>query len=98
MSMHNPAHPGEILKELVLLPQDITVTRAAEHLNVHRKTLSRVLNAQGPVTPDMAVRLEKMFTRPSADHWLRLQGAYDLWQARQHVSEMRVVPWEATAK
>ena len=44
MSMHNPAHPGEILKELVITPLELTITDASEHLNVSRKTLSKVLN------------------------------------------------------
>jgi addiction module HigA family antidote len=84
MGMHNPAHPGEILKELVLAPLGLSVTDAAGHLGVSRKTLSKVLNGRGTVTPEMALRIEMTLGKPDAAHWLRLQNAYDLWQARQH--------------
>ncbi len=93
MSMHNPAHPGEILKELVIDPLDLTITDASEHLNISRKTLSKVLNGRGAITPEMALRLELAFTKPSADHWLRLQNAYDLWQSRQKKSDLHVQPY-----
>ena len=93
MSMHNPAHPGEILKELVLEPLKLTITDAAEHLNVSRKTLSKVLNGRGAITPEMALRLELVFKKPSADHWLRLQNAYDLWLSRQNKSALDVQPY-----
>ena len=95
MSMHNPAHPGEILKELVITPLDLTITDVAEHLNVSRKTLSKVLNGRGAITPEMALRLELVFKKPSADHWLRLQKAYDLWQTRQNKAELNVQPYRA---
>ena len=93
MSMHNPAHPGEILKELVITPLELTITDVSEHLNVSRKTLSKVLNARGAITPEMALRLELVFKKPSADHWLRLQNAYDLWQSRQNKSDLHVLPY-----
>ena len=92
MSMHNPAHPGEIMRELLLKPLGLSVTEAAEHLGVSRKTLSKVLNARGAITPEMAVRLEKTFGKPGAEHWLKLQTAHDLWQARQHANEYEVEP------
>ncbi len=93
MSMHSPAHPGEILKELVIDPLELTITDASEHLNVSRKTLSKVLNARGAITPEMALRLELVFKKPSADHWLRLQNAYDLWQSRKRKSDLQVQPY-----
>ena len=92
MSMHNPAHPGEILNELLLEPLHLTVTETANHLGVSRKTLSKVLNGRGAITPEMALRLEMVFKKPSADHWLRLQNAHDLWQCRQGESGIHVVP------
>ncbi|MBQ0760091.1 MAG: HigA family addiction module antidote protein [Zhongshania sp.] len=94
MSMHHPAHPGEILKELVIEPTGVTITDVSEHLNISRKTLSKVLNGRGSITPEMALRLELAFKKPSADHWLRLQNAYDLWEARQHQSMLQVRPYE----
>jgi len=93
VSMHNPAHPGEVLRELVLEPLELTITTASEHLNVSRKTLSKVLNGRGAITPEMALRLELVFKKPSADHWLRLQNAFDLWQSRQHESDLHVQPY-----
>jgi len=92
MGMRNPAHLGEILKELVLDPLGLSVTDAADHLGVSRKTLSKVLNGRGTVTPEMALRLEMTFGKPDAAHWLRLQNAYDLWQARQHPRMIHVLP------
>ncbi len=94
MSMHNPAHPGEILGELVIEPLGLSVTEAARHLGISRKTLSKVLNGRGTVTLEMALRLEMTFGKPNAAHWLRLQNAYDLWQARQHCADIHVTPVE----
>lgn len=94
MNMYNPAHPGEILKELVITPLELTITDASAHLNVSRKTLSKVLNGRGAITPEMALRLELVFKKPSADHWLRLQNAYDLWQSRQNESDLNVLPYQ----
>jgi len=93
--MHNPAHPGEILKELVITPLELTITDASQHLNVSRKTLSKVLNGRGAITPEMALRLELAFKKPAADHWLRLQNAYDLWQSRQHQADLHVEPYRS---
>lgn len=94
MAMHNPAHPGEILKELVIEPLGLTITDVAEHLDISRKTLSKVLNARGAITPEMAVRLELAFQKPSADHWLKLQNAYDLWQVREQKSSLNIQPYQ----
>jgi addiction module HigA family antidote len=92
--MHNPAHPGEILKELVIEPTGVTITDVSEHLNISRKTLSKVLNGHGSITPEMALRLELAFKKPSADHWLSLQNAYDLWAARPHKAMLQVRPYK----
>jgi len=94
MSMHNPAHPGEILRELVIKPLGLTIVDVSKHLNISRKTLSKVLNGRGAVTPEMALRLEIVFKKPTADHWLRLQNAYDLWEARSHKLELNVRPYD----
>ena len=90
--MYNPAHPGEILKELMIEPLGLSITDAARHLGVSRKTLSKVLNGRSSVTPEMALRLEMAFGKPNAAHWLRLQNAYDLWQTRQHSAAIHVTP------
>jgi addiction module HigA family antidote len=97
MTMHNPAHPGEILKELVIEPLGLSITEAASRLGVSRTSLSKVLNGRGTVTPEMAVRLEMTFGKPNAAHWLRLQNAYDLWQTRQRSADIHVSPIEVHA-
>lgn len=93
MSMHNPAHPGEVLNELLMISLDISVSDAAKHLNISRQTLSRVLNAKGGVTPEMALRLELAFKNPTADQWMRLQNAYDLWNTRKKLGALHVRPY-----
>lgn len=90
MNMHDPAHPGEILKELIIIPLNLTITDVSVHLNVSRKTHSKILNGRGSITPEMALRLELVFEKPSEGHWLRLQNAYDLWQSRQNTAELHV--------
>ena len=82
--MHNPAHPGEVLRELYLEPLNLTITDAASKLGVARKTLSQLVNGNAGVSPEMALRLAKAFdTTPES--WLNMQKSYDLWQVRQSV-------------
>lgn len=81
--MHNPPHPGEILKEEVIAPLDLSVTEAAERLAMSRVALSRVLNGKAGISPDLAVRLEQAGVS-TARAWLAMQANYDLWQAMQH--------------
>lgn len=80
--MHNPAHPGEILRELYLAPLGITITQAAAALGVTRKHVSSIVNGRAPVTPDMALRLAVAFgTEPEL--WVNMQSQYDLWVVRR---------------
>jgi addiction module HigA family antidote len=89
MQMHNPAHPGEIVREECLKPLGLTVTAAAEALGVTRKGLSDLLNGHTGVSPDMAIRLEKVFGG-TAETWLWMQMQRDLWEARQRADEINV--------
>jgi addiction module HigA family antidote len=89
MRMHNPPHPGEILKELCLEPLGLTVTRAAKALGVSRKTLSSILNGHAGISPEMAMRLAIAFDT-TAESWLNQQVQYDLWQAARHRDRLRV--------
>ncbi len=89
MQMHNPPHPGEILKELCLEPLGLTVTRAEEALGVSRKTLSAILNGRAGISPEMAIRLSLAFDT-SAESWLNQQTQYDLWLARQNQQAIKV--------
>ena len=84
MGMYNPPHPGEIIREFCIEPLSLTVTDAAKSLGVARKTLSTILNGRAGISPEMALRLSKVFRR-SAEGWLRLQVQYDLWMAEQSV-------------
>ena len=87
--MHNPPHPGEILRSLCLEPLGLSVTDAAKGLGVSRKTLSSVLNGRAGVSPEMAVRLSIAFNT-SAESWLNQQVQYDLWQAEKRRKSLRV--------
>jgi len=89
MRMHNPPHPGEILRELCLEPLEISVTEAAKALGVARKTLSAVLNGRSGISPEMAIRLGKAFNT-TPESWLNQQIQYDLWQAEQHSPKLQV--------
>lgn len=84
--MHNPPHPGEVLREDILPALGLTVTQAAAQLGVTRAALSRVLNGRAAISPEMALRLEGWLGVKHggrADVWLAQQAAYDLWQARK---------------
>lgn len=71
--MHNPAHPGEVIRESCLKPSGLTVREAAENLGVTRKALSDLLNGHSGMSPEMALRLEKAGWS-TADAWLRMQN------------------------
>ena len=77
MRMHNPPHPGEVLKGLCLEPLGLSVTEAAEALGVSRKTLSSILIGRAGISPEMAIRLSMAFGT-SAESWLRGYPAQDL--------------------
>lgn len=91
MEMYNPPHPGEIIKGLWLDPMGASITDAAQAMGISRKTLSKVVNGRGRVTPEMAVRLS-IALGSSPETWLGHQAAYDLWQVKQHQDELGVVP------
>ena len=78
--MHNPPHPGEVLQDTVLSEGRISVTEFAKKLSVSRVALSRVVNGRAAVSADMALRLAAALGG-SAESWLQMQAAHDLWQA-----------------
>jgi addiction module HigA family antidote len=83
MQMYNPPHPGEVIQELCFEPLDLSVTKAAEMLDISENTLSQLLHGQVGISPDLAIRLAMAFdTTPES--WLWMQVQYDLWQARQN--------------
>ena len=79
MPMHNPPHPGFVLREYL---GDRTISSAAAHLRVTRVTLSRVLNGKSGISAAMAIRLAAALGT-SAELWINMQAQYDLWRARQ---------------
>ena len=89
MKMHDPPHPGEILKELCLEPLGLSVTGAAKALDVSRKTLSSIVNGRAGISPEMAMRLSIAFDT-TAESWLNQQVQYDLWLAEPKRKKLRV--------
>ena len=89
IQMHNPPHPGEVLRELCLEPLGLSVTEAADALGVSRKTLSSILNGRAGISPDMAIRLSKAFNT-SPESWLNQQQQYDLWHALKSGQDFKV--------
>ncbi|MBI3582315.1 MAG: HigA family addiction module antidote protein [Nitrospinae bacterium] len=87
--MHNPPHPGEVIRELCIKPLGVTVTEAAKALGVSRKALSELLNGHTGISSEMAVRLSIAFdTTPES--WLTQQMQYDLWKMKQVRKKIKV--------
>lgn len=81
MAMHNPAHPGEVLK--AYLPENLSITEAANHLKVTRAALSRIINGHAGISAEMDLRLaDALGTSPG--FWSRMQVQYDIWYAQQN--------------
>ena len=93
MPMKNPPHPGRSIKDACLEPLGLSVTEGAKVLGVTRNTLSRLIHGQSGISPEMAIRLEKAGWS-NADHWLRLQSAYELAQARKQQDGIKVERYE----
>src|SRR5579862_911858 len=91
--MHDPPHPGEILRELYLKPLGLTITAAAEGLGVTRKALSELVNGRTDISRDMAIRLAKALPATDIRLWLDLQLQYDAWQAERRAGAIKVTPF-----
>lgn len=94
MAMHNPPHPGEVIRELCIEPLGLSVTKAAKGLGVSRKALSELLNGHSGISTDMAIRLSKAFGG-SPESWLAQQMQWNLWQAMQSADSIAVEPFKA---
>jgi len=92
--MHNPPHPGEVIKRQCVEPLGLTVTEVAKRLGVSRNTLSMMLNGRLGISPEMAIRLSQGFGG-SPESWLQQQMQYDLWRARQQAGRIEVRKIEA---
>ena len=89
MEMHNPPHPGEIVRDQCIEPLGLTITAAAKGLGVTRKALSELVNGHSGISPDMAIRLSKAFGG-NPERWLQLQLQYDLRQAERRAGNIKV--------
>ena len=89
MAMHNPPHPGEFIREIYITPFGLSVRTVSENLNVSPSTLTRLLNGESNISPEMALRLSKALGR-SPESWLSMQDQYDLWHARKNINLKQV--------
>ena len=89
MPMKNPPHPGSLIKTEVIAALGLSLSKAAEILQVRRATLSDLLHGKSALTPDMALRIEKAFG-PEMDHLLRMQLAYDVSKTREHAKDISI--------
>lgn len=96
MVIHEPLHPGEIVRDALFNGTDLTVTSAAEKLGVERTTLSRLLNGHAGISPEMAMRLS-MLLETSVEMWMNLQRDYDLYKLRQWRPVPKVRPLKNVA-
>ncbi len=85
-----PTHPGGILKRQYIEPLSLTISELANTLGVSRKTLSKIVNEYGSITPDMALRLSKAF-KTTPELWLNLQQNYDIWQASHNSDDWKMI-------
>ena len=96
MPMKNPPHVGGLIRREVIEPLGLTVSKAAKALGIGRQALSSLLNEKAALTSDMALRVEKAFG-PKMEHLMRMQLAYDLAQARNQESKIKVKRYETPA-
>ena len=96
MPIHNPPHPGEIVRSECLEPLGLTVTRAAQGLGVTRQALSDLVNEKAGVSVEMAIRLSQAFGS-TPEVWLGMQTAYELWQARGRAERIEVERFTAAS-
>jgi addiction module HigA family antidote len=92
--MFKPLHPGEIVKDTLIDATGLTVTAAADRLGVSRTALSRLLNGHAGISPEMALRLAKLFNT-SIESWINLQAQYDTWRVSRNYNKINVKPLAA---
>jgi antitoxin HigA-1 len=89
--LHKPLHPGEIVRDALFTGTPLTVTQAAERLQVERTTLSRLLNGHSGISVDMAYRLSLLLST-SVEMWLNIQRDYDIWEVCQRFKGLNIRP------
>ncbi len=89
--IHNPKHPGYLVKNLCIDPLDLSITDAAKALKISRPTLSKLINGHINISPEMAIRISIVFST-SDKLWIDLQAGYDLWKAQQKKNKLQLKP------
>ena len=96
MIMHEPLHPGIIVKDALIDGTGLSVTEAAEKLGITRTTLSRLLNGHAGISSEMALRLSQFFNT-SVEMWINVQAQYDVWVIKQHSDHIKIKPFKKAA-
>jgi antitoxin HigA-1 len=91
MTMYNPPHPGEFIKDVYLAPLNISPRKVAIKLHVSPSTFSRLLNGKSAISPGMALRLSKCLGR-TPESWLTMQDNYNLWHAKKEIDLSEIEP------
>jgi len=89
--MHEPLHPGEIVKDALIDGAGLSITDAADKLGISRTALSRLLNGHAGISPEMALRLSKLLNT-SIEMWINIQAQYDTWQISKISKKIKVKP------
>lgn len=99
--MHNPSHPGEVLREDYLHPMKISITDFAQQIGVSRKVLSDIINEKAGISALMSLRLSKALNK-SPQFWLTMQMNYDLYHAKKRslksIKAVRSIRWRTPLK
>lgn len=96
MIIHDPLHPGEIVKDALIEGAKLSITDAAKKLGVSRTALSRLLNCHASISPEMALRLSKLLNT-SIEMWINIQAQYDTWQVSRLSKKIKVKPLDNAA-
>lgn len=97
MNMHNPLHPGEIVRNILIDGENLSVSEAAIHLGVNRTTLSRLLNGHIGISPEMAIRLSKLLSNTDTLLWMNLQRDFDIWQMQKYHKKIHIIALKKAA-
>ncbi len=97
MTIHNPLHPGEIVKEILIEGAHLSVGETAERLGVNRTTISRLINGHMGISPDMALRLSKLLPNTDIELWMNLQRDYDIWLISKEAKKIHIIPLDKAA-
>ena len=90
----NPAHPGEVLQELYLVPLGLSALALARRIHVPRTRIERLVKGETAVSADTAMRLAKVFST-TPEYWMNLQRAWDLARARETIDVSGIKPLAA---